>query len=405
MKPSLDDYREIVGDRIISEIYKKARNLYGSNVQHINSTYYGGGVAEILTSLVPLMNDVGLETDWRILRGTPDFFTVTKKFHNALQGDTVNLSDMKKQLYLQSNEAFSVYCKIDHDYVIIHDSQPLALIKFYKKKQPWIWRCHVDLTGLNKKLWNFLKRFILRYDIVIVSSEKYKMKDLPVEQRVIYPSIDPLSPKNMELSDQTISKYLKKFKIPTDKPILTQISRFDKFKDPEGVIEVFKHVKEKIDCRLVLCGNMATDDPESLRVYEKVKRKSCKLIEKGDVILITSENNILVNALQRASSVIIQKSLKEGFGLTVTEALWKEKPVVASNVGGIPIQINDGENGFLIDSTDIKGFADRILAILRDKKMAKEIGKKGKESVRKQFLKTRSLMDYLDLFNYLSKGK
>ncbi|MFX0163279.1 MAG: glycosyltransferase [Candidatus Hodarchaeota archaeon] len=396
---SLDDYREIVGDGVIASIHRKARKLYDKHILHLNSTYLGGGVAEILASLVPLMNDIGIDACWRILRGTPDFFTITKKFHNALQGDRINFTEMKKRLYVQANEDFSVYTHINSDCVIIHDPQPLPLIKFYKKRQPWIWRCHVDLSNPNEAVWHFLKNFILRYDTVIISSEKYKSKDLPLEQRVINPAIDPLSPKNMEISDKLILKNLKKFYIPSDKPIITQISRFDKWKDPEGVINVFKLVKEKVDCRLVLCGSMAPDDPEGFRIYEKTKQKAKRLMENGDVILITSENNILVNALQRSSQVIIQKSIREGFGLTVTEALWKGKPVVASNVGGLTLQIKDEENGFLLDPLDKKGFAERIIKILQDPDLAEEMGKKGKETVRKNFLITRLLSDYLDLLN------
>ena len=199
---NLDEYREIVGDDVLSGIYRKARRLYGKHFLQINSTYYGGGVAEILDSLVPLMNNVGIETDWRMLRGSPDLFTITKKFHNALQGDSIKLSDRKKQLYIEANEAFSTYCHIDQDCVIIHDPQPLPLIKCYRKNQPWIWRCHIDLTDPNTKLWEFIKGFILKYDIVIFSTEKYKKEDLPVEQRVIVPAIDPLSLKNKDLSEK-----------------------------------------------------------------------------------------------------------------------------------------------------------------------------------------------------------
>ncbi len=398
---SLEEYREIVGDTVISSIYRKARKLYGVKVLHINSTYVGGGVAEMLTSLVPLMNDVGLEADWRTFHGTPDFFTITKKFHNALQGDRINLTEIKKRIYLQTNEGFATYCHVNHHFVIIHDPQPLPLVKFYKKHQPWIWRCHIDLTNPNKELWEFLKKFILRYDIVILSSEKYKRKDLPVEQRIIYPAIDPLSPKNMDLPDRTIKKYLRKFNIQLDKPLITQVSRFDKWKDPEGVIEIFKMVKQKVDARLVLCGSMAPDDPEAWSIYEKVKRKAKKLIEKGDVILITCENSIVVNALQRVSSVVVQKSIREGFALVVTEAMWKGTPVVASNVGGIPLQIKDGENGFLLDPFDYDGFAERIIYLIEHPDEAKEMGRRGKEIARKNFLITRLLSDYLDLLNYL----
>ncbi|MEX2706711.1 MAG: glycosyltransferase, partial [Candidatus Freyrarchaeum guaymaensis] len=400
---SLEDYRDIVGDRVISQIHRLASRLYGKHIININSTYQGGGVAEILASLVPLMNDAGLDVGWRILHGSPDFFTITKKFHNALQGDRINFTEMKKRLYVQANEDFSVYTHIDHDCVIIHDPQPLPLIRFYKKRQPWVWRCHMDLTNPNRDLWEYLKDFILRYDVIIFSCEKFKKSDLPVEQRIIQPAIDPLSPKNMELSEKDISKYLRKFGIPRDKPIIAQISRFDKWKDPEGVIDVFKLVKKKVDCRLVLCGSMAADDPESVDVCNILRESSRKLIENEEVILITSENSILVNALQRVADVVIQKSKREGFGLSVAEALWKGTPVVGSNVGCIPLQIKDGENGYLVDPYDKKGFAERIIKLLKNPELAEEMGRKGRETIKKHFLITRLLLDYLVLLNDLIK--
>jgi trehalose synthase len=400
---SLDDYSEIVGDEVLSSIYRKARPLSGKHILHINSTYQGGGVAEILGSVVVLMNDIGIDVGWRILFGTPDFFAITKKFHNALQGGAINLTEIKKRLYIRASEDFSVFTHIDHDCVIIHDPQPLPLIKYYTKKQPWIWRCHVDLSTSNSALWDFLKKFILRYDMMVVSSEKYRRNDLPVEQRIIHPAIDPLSPKNMEISEGVVSKYLKKFGIPRDKPLITQISRFDRWKDPEGVIQVFKLVKKKVDCRLVLCGSMAADDPEGWKIYEKVEQKAKELIEDKDVILITSENSILVNALQRCSAVVVQKSTREGFGLTVSEALWKGTPVVTSNIGGIPLQVRDSENGFLVEAADKKGFAERIIRILSDPQLAEEMGKKGKEMVRENFLITRLVSDHLDLLSEVAK--
>ena len=398
---AIDEYRGIVGDKVISDIVKMAKNLYGLRVLHINSTYYGGGVAEMLYSLIPLMNDVGVSVDWRILRGTPEFFTITKKFHNAIQGDPINLSDIKKTLYIQNNQDFASYCQIDADCVIIHDPQPLPLIRFYKRKQPWIWRCHVDLSRPNPQLWDYLKGFILRYDRVIVSDCRYMKEDLPMDYSVIHPVIDPLSSKNKEISKDLIMRTLKKYAVPTDKPILTQISRFDKWKDPANVIEMFKLVKAKIDCRLVLCGSMAADDPEGIQIYQKILQRANNHVAKRDVILLTVEDNILVNALQRISSVVIQKSIREGFGLTVTEALWKEKPVVASNVGGIPLQMADGETGYLIDPTDIKTGAARVISILENPAEAKRLGTNGREMVLKKFLITRHLYDDLKMLNDL----
>ena len=396
----LEDYKDIVGVKVIGEIHKKARKLYGKHILHINSTYQGGGVAEILNSLVPLMNDVGLDAGWRILHGNPDFFSITKKFHNALQGEPIHFTAIKEQLYMQANEDFSSFTHIDHDCVIVHDPQPLPLIKYYKKRQPWIWRCHVDLSNPNDQIWEYLTTFILRYDTLILSNEKYRKEDLPVDQRIIYPAIDPLTLKNVDISDKGAVQYLKKFGVEMDKPIVIQISRYDKWKDPEGVTRVFELVKRKVDCRLLLCGNVATDDPEGHEICEKVKEAAKDLIKTGDVILMTDpvcSNHFFINALQRISSVIVQKSIREGFCLAVTEALWKETPVVASNVGGIPLQIKDGENGFLVEPNDDQGFADRIVEILQNPDLATEIGKKAKEVVREHFLITRLLSDYLDL--------
>ena len=401
MRRSLEDYRKIVGDQVIASIYRKARGLYGKHILHVNSTYQGGGVAEMLQTLVPLMNDIGIDAGWRILHGNPDFFSITKKFHNSLQGEPLNLSKIKKTLYVQTNEDFSTYTHIDHDCVIVHDPQPLPLIKFYDKRQPWIWRCHIDLSHPEPELWDYFKTFLLKYDTIIVSNDIYKKEDLPLDHRIIAPAIDPFTPKNFDIEGNIIPKTLKRFSIPTDKPLMTQISRFDKWKDPVGVLEVFKMVKENVDCRLILCGNMATDDPEGLQIYERVKEKAKHLIRTLDVILITVENNLLVNVLQRISNVVIQKSLKEGFGLTVTEALWKGKPVVASNIGGIPLQIEDGVNGYLLEPADLDGFANIITDILKKPDLAEEMGKKGKEIVRERFLITRLLSDYLDLLRTL----
>ncbi len=397
----LQDYNEIVGDELIHRIYLKTRDIYNKHIVHINSTAQGGGVAEILNSAVPLMNDIGIDAGWRVLHGNQDFFEITKKFHNALQGDKIHMTNIKKKMYEQTNENFSLFTHLNHECVIIHDPQPLALANNYRKNQPWVWRCHIDLSHPNPTLWNYLKKFILKYDFVIVSHEDYKKDDLPVEQKVVHPAIDPLTAKNKELTDYDISRTLKKFKVPTNKPLITQISRFDKWKDPLGVIDVYNKIRSKVDCRLVLCGNMAADDPEGIEIYEKVRKRANKHLDNQDIILITAENNILVNALQRVSSVILQKSLREGFGLTVTEALWKGTPVVASRIGGIPLQIVDGKNGYLVDPKDEDGCVDRIVHILKNQKLKKEMGAHAKEHIRKNFLTTRLLLDYLNIFKEL----
>lgn len=399
----LEDFRHIVPDETLAEIYAKARRLYRKHIVHLNATYQGGGVAEILYSLVLLMNDVGIDAGWRILHGSQEFFEITKSFHNALQGAKLNLSQRKKRIYLQVNENFSKFSHLDHDCIIIHDPQPLSIIQSYRKSQPWIWRCHIDLTNPHKELWDFLKGFLLKYDQIVVSSEKYFKDDLPVDQRLILPAINPLSQKNKDISENTMIEYITKAGIPTDKPIITQVSRLDPWKDPEGVIDVFKLVKEKVNCRLVFCYNVASDDPEGMRMYNKVQRKANKFLKRGDILFVVGNNETLVNSIQRFSNVIIQKSIKEGFCLCVTEALWKGTPVVASNVGGIPSQIKDGENGFLLAPKDTEGFADRIIHLLKNPDEGKAIGQKAKETVRQKFLITRLLSDYLYMLNSIIK--
>lgn len=402
MSKHLEDYRGIVSDEVLADLHKRASRLYDKHVVHVNSTSQGGGVAELLYSVVPLMNDVGLTAGWRVLPGSNDFFTVTKKFHNGIQGEKIHFTPRKKTLYTETNANFAAYTHFHkHDCVVIHDPQPLPVIAYYRKLQPWIWRCHIDLSSPDPALWDYLKGYVLRYDMMIVSHPSYLREDLPVEQRIINPAIDPLNEKNVELSDAAIKKYLGKFEVPLDKPLVTQVSRFDKWKDPEGVLEVYKRVRKEVDCRLVLCGNMATDDPEGVGIFENVAHKARRLVESGDVILLTQASDIVVNALQRVSSVILQKSTREGFGLTVSEALWKGTPVVASAVGGIPLQVLDGQCGYLVDPHDIDDCAQKVTAILKDKEMAEEMGRFGKEHVRENFLVTRLLGHWLSLFDEL----
>lgn len=389
----LKHYEKLIGKQEVKKIRKMAEPLKGKHFIHVNSTYYGGGVAEMLTSLVPLFNDIGVITGWRIIKGNPDFFTITKKFHNALQGEDINLTSIKKKVFETVNKSNAEFTHIsEHDGIIIHDPQPLPFINNYTKKQPWIWRCHIDLSDPNKELWKYLKTFIMKYDATIVSRKQFK-HDLKIPQYVMPPSIDPLSPKNMEISETKINKYLKKFDIPRDKPIISQISRFDKWKDPLGVVKAFNIVRKKVDSRLVLLGSMATDDPEGQEIYDQVIKET-----NGDegIHVINFENNILVNAVQRASFVVVQKSIKEGFGLTVSEALWKEKPVVASNVGGISLQVKNGVNGYLVE--DYEECGEAIIKLLKNPKRAEKMGKKGRGIVRDNFLITRHLQDYIKIF-------
>lgn len=402
----LEDYRGIVPDEVIADLHRRASRLLGKRVVHMNSTAYGGGVAEILLSLVPLMNDAGLQAGWRVLIGDADFFNITKAFHNGIQGKKIELTEEMKRHYIQTNENFAQYTHIrGHDAVIIHDPQPLPIIKSYNKWQPWIWRCHIDLSNPDPDLWYFLKGFVLRYDLVVVSHESYRRGDLPIEQRIVHPAIDPLGHKNRDLTDEQIAAAIKKFDIPMDKPIITQVSRFDRWKDPVGVVEVFKRVRERVDCRLVLAGNMATDDPEGAEVLAETRAAAGNLIDNGDLLFVIGMQDTEINALQRVSSVVMQKSIREGFGLTVSEALWKGTPVVAGNVGGIPLQVSDGKGGFLVDPTNYDQAADQVAYLLQNPKEAEEIGRLGKEHVRENFLTTRLLGHWLAIMEELIPSK
>lgn len=394
----LKRYIEITGYDKIAEIYKKSTKLAGKKILNINSTNIGGGVAEMLKRFLPLMNEANVDVDWRLLHANNGFFSITKEFHNALQGGKIDLTEDKKKKYLDTLFTFSKYAKLNYDLIVIHDPQPLALIEFYFKKQPWINRLHIDLSSPDRDLWEFLKQFFIKYDLILVSNEKFIHKDVPVDQKIIYPVIDPLSNKNKELSRDFIHSYLKNYNIKFDKPIIAQISRFDKWKDPIGVIDIYQKVLKKIDARLILCGNMASDDPEGEVILKKVQEKAKDLISKGDLIILTVEDDLLVNAIQTISDVIIQKSLKEGFGLVVAEALWKKTPVVASNVGGIPLQIIDGKNGFLLEPDDIDGFAEKIVELIKNKKLNENMGAEGKEHIKNNFIITNLISNYLDIY-------
>ncbi|WP_287587280.1 glycosyltransferase [Candidatus Borrarchaeum sp.] len=399
---SLKNYRSIVGIEHFEQLQMKSEKFSKYHILCINSTYQGGGVAEMLNSMIPMFHDFGIDFGWRILHGNPDFFKVTKSYHNGLQGDKVNLSERRKKIYYETNKRFSKFTHINnHDLVIVHDPQPLALVDFYEKKQPWIFRAHIDITHPNPTHWTYLKNFIEQYDHLVISMEKYK-KELNIPQSVIYPAIDPLCQKNKKISDKMIDSTLTKHGINIERPIISQVSRFDKWKDPLGVIRVFEMVRQKLDCQLVLLGAFATDDPEGQQIYEKVRKKVNKSTYKKDIKLLLNGTDLMVNCLQTASSVVIQKSLREGFGLVVSEALWKDTPVVASNVGGIPLQVINGMNGFLHEPKDIKGFSESIIKLLKDEKLRDEMGKNGKEHVKNNFLITRLMIDWLNIFeNYL----
>jgi trehalose synthase len=311
--------------------------------------------------------------------------------HNALQGADINLSKNKKDIYEQVIAENAMRNHLKHDVVIIHDPQPLPMIEHYNKRGPWIWRCHIDLTRPNRELWNYLKKFIEKYDAVIYSLEEYEQK-LKTPQVFFRPAINPFSLTNKEMSEDEINERLSHYDIPTDLPIVAQVSRFDKWKDPEGVIKAFKKARKEVDATLVLLGNVATDDPEGETVYRSILKH-----REDRIIILSKQDTALVNVLQRKSDVILQKSIREGFGLTVTEAMWKGTAVIGGNVGGIRHQIKDGENGFLVSSIDET--AQRIVELLKNKKLRTSLGKKARESVKNNYLLPYYLEKYLDLIN------
>jgi trehalose synthase len=387
----VDQYRELAGAESIERIKKKAEKVQHLHIVNVNSTYYGGGVAQTLAPLTLLMNSLGIETGWRVIHGPPDFFSVTKKIHNALQGGEIDLSPRKMELYEQVVFENSVRNHLDHDMVIVHDPQPLPIINHYRKKGPWIWRCHLDLTNPHQELWNYLASFIEKYDAVILSNKDYTQKLKP-PQLFFMPAIDPFSITNRDLSQKEIDERLSYYHIPTDLPLVVQISRFDRWKDPTGVLKAFKLARRQVQCTLVLLGNVATDDPEGAEVYQSLLDA-----REERIIILSRQDGALVNALQRRAAVVLQKSIREGFGLTVTEAMWKGAAVVGSNVGGIRYQIKDGVNGFLV--SDVEEAAERIVQLIKDPDLRKRLGEKARETVREKFLLTRYLEQYLDLFN------
>jgi len=389
---TVEDYEKYVGAKVVDRINKKAEALRDFRVVNFNSTYYGGGVAEILSSLTLLMNSLNIKAEWRVIQGTPDFFTITKKMHNALQGGKINFSDIKKEIFEEVvfQNAFRNY--IDHNFIIVHDPQPIPLISFYKKKSPWVWRCHIDLSNPHKKVWNYLKPYVEKYDAVVLSIKEYARKIKP-PQFFFMPAINPFNIKNKELTEAEMKDRLNRYNIPDDLPLVVQVSRFDKWKDPEGVIKAFKIARKEIDATLVLLGNFATDDPEGSQIYESIMASRDERI----LVLPYGDDTALVNTLQRKAAVVLQKSIREGFGLTVTEAMWKGTPVIGGNVGGIKYQIKNGINGFLVSS--FEEAARRIVELVKNKKLREKMGRAAQESVSKNFLLTRYLEQYLELFN------
>ena len=391
----INDYDAIVEQGTIDELYFLASRLQGKVIQHINSTAVGGGVAEILIRMIPLLKQLGVDARWDVIKGNEKFFAITKNMHNALHGAAVKITDEDLQFFLEVNQENAEEMAFSGDIVFVHDPQPIGLVN--KKKEigrQWIWRCHIDFTKPDRDVFNFLAGYIEQYDCAVFSAPSFS-RAAAIPQVLISPSIDPLSDKNKELSCELINGVLDRFGIDRERPIVTQISRFDYLKDPVGVIEVYKQVKKHNDCQMVLAGGGATDDPEGMKVLEDVRAAA------GDdpdihIIFLPPSSDIEINALQRASSVVLQKSLREGFGLTVAEALWKARPVIASAVGGIPLQVRHKYSGILTHS--IEGTTYYLKQLLNDTVYAEKLGRNGREHIKNNFLITRHLRDYLLLF-------
>ena len=391
----LEDYEPIVGPQVIEELKSLAKNLEGKRILHVNSTAVGGGVAEILNRMVPLLGELGVQTSWDVVKGGEVFYAVTKKIHNALHGNEQTFNDNDFDVFFDVQEKNLNQMRLDEDIVFIHDPQPIGLVKRKKEfRNKWIWRCHVDVSNPQASVWNFLRTFVEQYDKSVFSAPAFSQK-LSIPQALICPSIDPLSDKNREMSQSEIQKIIERFHIPLDKPLVTQVSRFDRLKDPVGVIKAFKQVQGYVDARLLLIGGTADDDPEGAEVLEEVKNEAGN---DPDILILSLSptSHLEINAIQRVSTVILQKSLKEGFGLTITEALWKGKPVIAGAVGGIPLQITHKYSGILTHS--VEGAAYWLKQLLQEPSFAKKLGENGREHVRQNFLLTRHIRDYLLLF-------
>ena len=391
----INAYRAIVGNESVDELRIIADKLKDKSIQNINSTSLGGGVAEILSRMVPLMHDLGINMWWDVIKADERFFEITKKIHNGLHDVDVSISRDDFNYFVHINRTNEESIKRWADIVFIHDPQPIALIREKRRlKNKWIWRCHVDFSSPKPLVWSFLKKFIEKFDTSVFSAPAFS-RPLKIPQVLIQPSIDPLSDKNIELDPVFIDKVLEKFNVDKDKPIITQVSRFDYLKDPLGVIKAYKLVKKYVDCQLVLAGGGAADDPEGKKVLEDVKNEAAD--DKDIFVLHLPPNSHLeINALQRASTVILQKSLREGFGLTVAEALWKEKPVIASAVGGIPLQVSHKYSGIL--TYTVEGTAYWIKQLIHEPEYARWLGKRGRLHVKNNFLITRHIQDYLLLF-------
>ncbi len=396
---SLADYTHIVGKDTIDEIRALAEPLQGKRVLHVNATAFGGGVSEILYTIVPLMNDIGLDAHWQVILGAEEFFNVTKLMHNSLQGDPTSISDQQWEVFQGYNAMNARDLEGDWDVIIVHDPQPAGLFNnASEKSRHWVWRCHIDLSTPNPSTIERLRPLIEPYEASVWHLPQYVPEGITEGVRIVPPAIDPLSPKNMAFSPEDAAFVSEQFGIDPERPLLCQVSRFDPWKDPMGVIDAYRAVREKVpDVQLALVGSMATDDPEG---WDFFNRTMAHADGDPDIKILSNLNNvgaIEVNAFQSQADVCIQKSTREGFGLTVTEALWKGRPTIGGDVGGIPLQIVNGESGYLVSSSG--ECAERSLEILEDPDLAKRIGKAGKEHARQNFLSPRLLRDWLKIFS------
>jgi len=397
MSEMIDRYAEIIGEAAMDSLVNIAARLKDRKIVHVNSTRAGGGVAEILSSMVPLSKELGLDVSWEVIEGDESFFNCTKMLHNTLQGMPGTLSGRQMDIYAETNARNAERLKDalqDADYVFIHDPQPAALINsFPQRKGKWIWRCHIDVSAPNKWVWQFIKNQVSGYDASIFSLPDFAQK-LPHPQFLITPSIDPLAEKNIPLERSEVEKTYEELGVPMDKPIILQVSRFDKFKDPLGVIESYRIIKGHVDVRLVLAGGEADDDPEASEILSEV-RAAVDGDEDISVLLLPSDSHRDINALQTGADVVMQKSLKEGFGLTVTEAMWKKKAVIGGNVGGIRLQVINRFNGFRVRTPE--GAAIRTRYLLSHPWKMEKMGRNAREYVLENFLITGHLRRYMTL--------
>ncbi len=397
---TLEDYRDVTPPGTVDFLKRLARSVEGKRMLHVNSTRYGGGVAEILHRLVPMCEELGIRARWEVITGSDAFYRTTKGFHNALQGTKQHITADMYEAYLACNRENAQHLDLEADAVMIHDPQPAPLIDVRKLGAKWIWRCHIDLSTPQRSVWQFLRPYVVRYDAAIVSLPKFAQR-LPIPQFLIYPSIDPLSDKNRELPVEEIDRILHRLGVPRDKPILLQVSRFDRFKDPVGVVETYRLVKKSHDCRLVLAGGTAVDDPEGAEVLAEVQT-AVGADPDVHLLLLPPTANLEINALQRAATIVFQKSTREGFGLTVAEALWKGKPVIGGQTGGITVQLIPGVTGFTVNSPE--GAAFYAKRLLNEPDLMTAVGRQGREYARHRFLITRHLQDYLGMMIHLSQA-